>query len=189
VGSSNTPFNPTLVQFKPVWCANGNNVAIGFQSYLSPIQTSRHQRLSTPIVCFQSYLSPIQTERPGSCRGRARPFQSYLSPIQTKIEAGLPIGFSVFQSYLSPIQTEFAKALIETKVTSFNPTLVQFKLQQAQVEYTIDRSFQSYLSPIQTAICMVGNWTASHFQSYLSPIQTRRDTRRDPGSRGLSILP
>ena len=52
--------------------------------YLSPIQTgARVVDLDLADAMFQSYLSPIQTTRSRSASSTPAPFQSYLSPIQT----------------------------------------------------------------------------------------------------------
>ena len=77
-----SPFNPTLVQFKPKY-KRFKRINFVFQSYLSPIQTS-----------YQFYLIGIHST-----------FQSYLSPIQTEDFADFVLIDAFFQSYLSPIQT------------------------------------------------------------------------------------
>ena len=112
----------------------------------------------------------------------------------------------IFQSYLSPIQTKKVSSYGSEYCFTFNPTLVQFKLGETVVCFTIPEDFQSYLSPIQTlnlkftrilitstfnptlvqfkpCVSMRSVRKIEDFQSYLSPIQTRHPPSRANGTR------
>ena len=159
-------FNPTLVQFKQTTTVCALTLRIGFQSYLSPIQTPSPSPRWYVFSSFQSYLSPIQTRGRGPDHNPTGGFQSYLSPIQTWAGFWASISGPSFQSYLSPIQTEISPLVPGAWFMAFNPTLVQFKPD-------VDPSSQVSPNPF--------NPTLVQFKL------SRRDTLTR--SRRLSILP
>ena len=167
------PFNPTLVQFKrKAWLNLGLRRWTSFQSYLSPIQTPDGCRKPGGPSHFQSYLSPIQTFIRGCIMRDQYRFQSYLSPIQTHSLALRYDGSVAFQSYLSPIQTRAVNILLLYVRMTFNPTLVQFKLEALEDVAIESTPFNPTLVQFKPARRgKIGELTLA-FQSYLSPIQT-----------------
>ena len=65
-------------------------------------------------------------------------------------------------------------------VTTFNPTLVQFKPYILLTSRGHILFFQSYLSPIQTVDDRLLADGEDRFQSYLSPIQTEHVAAHEP---------
>ena len=99
-----THFNPTLVQFKPLFPLK---ICISF-TYFNPTLVQFKQPIPFKNSCRSAHFNPTLVQF-------KQGIQSLRYPPTLK-----------FQSYISPIQTG-ANAGTSTSFPYFNPTLVQFK--------------------------------------------------------------
>jgi len=98
-----------------------------FQSYLSPIQTSRVLLVLRGCIHFQSYLSPIQTIWQARIDpGRVNAFNPTLVQFKRRVVELLGVRHDPFNPTLVQFKRERWAGDPENKL-SFNPTLVQFK--------------------------------------------------------------